>query len=111
MLEIPAIAPDLLARAQSETGEHWPLHLVFGAMTGVPYKLYAIEAGARRISVVLFFLVSFVARFVRFALTITIAAAGQALARKIKKPGWVYPGYALAWACVYAVYFALRAQA
>jgi membrane protein YqaA with SNARE-associated domain len=108
MLKIPAIGPDLLTRAQRETGENWPLHLVFGAMTGVPYKLYAIEAGARRINVAIFFVMSFVARFIRFALTIATAAAGQSVARRMRKPCWVYFGWGIAWVCLYVFYFTLR---
>jgi membrane protein YqaA with SNARE-associated domain len=111
MLQVPAIAPDLLARAQHETGQDWPRHLVLGAMTGVPYKLYAIEAGARRINVAIFVVMSFVARFIRFALTIAIAAACQVAARQMRRPGWVYLGWGIAWICVYAFYFALRGVA
>lgn len=111
MLQVPAIGPDLLARAQHETGQDWPLHLVSGAMTGVPYKLYAIEAGARRINLAIFFVMSFVARFVRFVLTIAIAGACQVAARQMGKSGWVYAGWGIAWTCVYAFYFALRGVA
>ena len=46
MLMVPAVGPDLLARAGRETAGFWPLDLVVGAVTGMPYKLYAVEAGA-----------------------------------------------------------------
>jgi membrane protein YqaA with SNARE-associated domain len=108
MLQVPAVGPDLLARAHRETGQGWPRHLVFGAMTGVPYKLYAIESGARHINIAAFVAMSFIARFIRFALTIAIAAASQAAARHMGKPGWAYPGWGIAWLCVYTFYFALR---
>jgi membrane protein YqaA with SNARE-associated domain len=111
ILQVPAVGPDLLARAQRETGQEWPLHLVLGAMTGVPYKLYAIEAGERHINVGAFVAMSFIARFIRFALTIAIAAASQATARRMRLPGWIYPGWGIAWLCVYTVYFALRRAA
>jgi len=108
MLQVPAVGRDLLGRAQRETGQEWPLHLMLGAMTGVPYKLYAIEAGGRHINIAAFVAMSSIARFIRFALTIAIAVASQAAARRMRQPGWIYPGWGIAWLCVYTVYFALR---
>jgi membrane protein YqaA with SNARE-associated domain len=111
LLHVPAIGPDLLARAQREMGDGWPLHLVLGAMTGVPYKLYAIEAGARHIDIAAFAAISFPARLIRFLLNIAVAAAGRWFALRIGKPGWMYAGWAIAWICVYGFYFSLRAHA
>ena len=108
MLFIPGIGPDLLARAARELQTDWPLHLVTGAMTGVPYKLYAVEAGARGLNPWLFALMSVPARLGRFALTIAVAAAGGLTASRIGRPHWVYPGWALVWLVVYTIYFSLR---
>jgi membrane protein YqaA with SNARE-associated domain len=111
MLLVPAIGPDLLARAAREVAHGWPLHLVTGAMTGVPYKLYAVEAGARGINPVLFVPMSFVARLTRFAVTALLLAAGRWLLLKVNRPNWVYPMWALAWFATYAFYFTTRALA
>lgn len=111
MLQIPAIGPDLLTRAQRETAADWPKHLVLGAVTGVPYKLYAIEAGARHINIAAFTAMSFVARLSRFLLTVAVATAGRLLALRINERVLMYIGWAIAWVCVYALYFLIRAQA
>jgi hypothetical protein len=111
MLTVPAIGPDLLARAAREVAAGWPLHLVTGAMTGVPYKLYAVEAGARGIAPVLFLPMSFVARLTRFVLTAVLMALGRWLVRKVNRPGWAYPAWGLAWFATYAFYFTTRAFA
>jgi len=111
MLLVPAIGPHLLARAAQEMKSGWPLHLVLGAVTGVPYKLYAIEAGANGINPVLFAAMSFPARFTRFVLTAAVAAVGRAFANWIELPHWGYPGWALVWIAVYAFYFSMRAGA
>jgi len=111
MLLVPAIGPDLLARAARELAEGWPLHLVTGAMTGVPYKLYAVEAGARGLDPVLFIPMSFVARLTRFALTAVAMALGRAALLKLNRPRLVYPAWALAWFATYAFYFTSRAMA
>ena len=65
MLVVPAIGADLLAHAHDEMANNWPLNLFLGAVTGLPYKLYAVEAGALGVNPVLFVLVSFVARLPR----------------------------------------------
>jgi membrane protein YqaA with SNARE-associated domain len=111
MLLVPAIGPDLLARAQHEIAQGWPLHLVTGAMTGVPYKLYAVEAGARGIDPLLFIPMSFMARLSRFVLTALLMAFGREFLAKVNRPDWTYAAWALAWFATYAFYFTTRAFA
>jgi membrane protein YqaA with SNARE-associated domain len=108
MLMVPAIGPDLLTRAQNEIASDWPLHLFTGAMTGVPYKLYAVEAGAAHINPLLFALVSFPARLTRFALTVLAAEIGREVLIKIRRLQWRYWLWGAAWVAVYAIYFTTR---
>jgi len=108
MLMVPAIGPDLLERARGEITSNWPLHLFTGAMTGVPYKLYTVEAGAAHINPLLFALVSFPARLTRFALTVLAAELGREILIKIRRFKWRYWGWAAAWILVYTFYFAER---
>jgi len=109
MLLVPAIGPDLLARAHSEIAGLWPLHLFVGAITGLPYKLYAIEAGARGINPYLFALVSFPARMVRFVLTMGLTAIAREALSRMQWIRWRYHVLALGWTLFYAVYFSYRA--
>ncbi len=109
MLLVPAISPDLLARAHDEIASNWPLNLFVGAVTGLPYKLYAVEAGARGINPYFFVLVSFVARLPRFLLTMGLAALGREALSKIQRPHWSYAVWALGWIALYAFYFIARA--
>jgi membrane protein YqaA with SNARE-associated domain len=111
VLLVPAIGPDLLARAAQEVGRGWPLHLVTGAMTGVPYKLYAVEAGACGVKPALFVPMSFVARLARFTLTAVLMALGRWLLLKLHRPAWILPAWGLAWLATYAFYFTTRALA
>jgi membrane protein YqaA with SNARE-associated domain len=108
MLLVPAIGPDLLARAHDEIASGWPVHLVTGAMTGVPYKLYAVEAGARGIAPLLFIPMSFVARLTRFVLTAVCAAIGREAVTRLGKPDWRYGIWALAWIGTYGFYWTAR---
>jgi len=108
MLMVPAIGPDLLQRAHREVAQHWFLHLVTGAMSGVPYKLYAVEAGAVAINPWLFVPASFAARFARFLLTVLAMFAGRELFAMMKRGRWAYGAWAIAWVLVYATYFTIR---
>lgn len=108
MLLVPAIGPDLLARARNEIASNWPIHLVTGAMTGVPYKLYAVEAGALGISPLLFLPMSFIARLSRFVLTAVAAAVGREIVTRLGQPGWRYGIWALAWIATYGFYWTTR---
>ena len=111
LLKVPAVGPDLLARVADEMSGWWAVHLVAGAVTGVPYKLYAVEAGARGIALVPFLAVSFGARLARFSLSVAITAAGAAGLDRIGAPRFKAPLLALGWLAIYAVYFAIRAAA
>lgn len=109
MLMVPAIGPDLLARTAREMAGFWPLHLFTGSVTGVAYKLYAIEAGARGIAIVPFVLASFVARLARFALTTGFTALIVRILARLHALRWKYLVLALGWTLFYAVYFSIRA--
>ena len=111
MLRVPAVGPDLLARVHREFDGDWPLHLALGGVGGVPYKLYAVEAGARQVPLWLFVPVSFAARLMRFVLTIVVAAAARAGFARLGWQPWAIRVWAAAWIVVYAAYFTIRAAA
>ena len=109
MLLVPAIDPDLLARAHGEMASDWLVHLFTGAVTGVPYKLYAVEAGAQGINPFFFVLLSFPARLFRFLLTMGLTAALREALSKVERPHWSYAVWALGWLGLYTFYFIARA--
>jgi len=111
LLAIPLIGDDLLIRVQSEIGAAWPLNLMRGAITGAPYKIYAVEAGAAHIHALAFAAMSVPARFARFALLMGLFAGGQALLQKFGKGAWAPWLLAAAWMLIYAVYTVIRAGA
>lgn len=108
LISVPLLGPDLLARVQDELAGFWPLHLLVGAITGAPYKIYAVEAGAAAVPLWQFLLVSVAARFSRFALIILIVAGGLRLLRRFgfsRLAPYFLAGY---WASIYLVYTAIR---
>ena len=77
---LPGISRGLIVRIAQALNSDGLTALATGALSGHPYKLYAVHAGAQDIPLTGFLIVSAVARFVRFTLTATVAwLAGRVL--------------------------------
>jgi membrane protein YqaA with SNARE-associated domain len=75
---LPAIAPSTITRAQTEIGlPSWALLMFKGSLTGVPFKLYASEAGAAGLPLWLLVLASPIVRLPRFLVAATLGAAAK----------------------------------
>jgi membrane protein YqaA with SNARE-associated domain len=111
LLSVPLIGPDLLDRVDAEIAGAWPVNLTLGAVTGAPYKIYAVEAGAASINPALFAVASIIARISRFALAIGLAWAGFALGRRLGLERWNGAGLAAIWALIYGSYVYIRMNA
>jgi len=105
---VPAIGPALVASVRAQLAAHGLLALALGPARGTPYKIYAVEWGARGGSLPAFLLVSVPARWLRFLLTTLVAAAAmRVLAPWTGRRAHVELALlGLAWAVVYAAYFA-----
>ena len=108
LLAVPLVGDDLLVRVRDEVAGAWTINLILGAITGAPYKIYAVEAGAAGVDPLLFALSSFVARFARFALTIGLVALGVRALRHFGAAQLAPLLLAGAWAVIYAVYTFMR---
>lgn len=78
---VPAISPALITRVAGQMNESGLMAALLGPIEGLPYKIYAVEWGARGGSLVAFMLISIPARYVRFFLA-TVAA--RAIARLLE---------------------------
>lgn len=104
-LRIPGIGPAMLERVAQQVGSRGFLAVMMGPLYGTPYKLYASEAGRRRMSLAGLVLVTVPARLLRFVAVTMLAAwlahgLAPALAQEAKYAAW-----AVAWAVFYAWYF------
>lgn len=109
---VPALKPWLIDEINKDIAEDWAGNLFVGAVSGKPYKAYAVAAGGAATPLPLFLLVSVFARFTRFALTVSLTAIiSGILARTIhlkhrqttaKTILWV-----LTWLLVYGIYFTI----
>jgi len=74
---VPAISPALVTRVTGQANESGLLAVLIGPLKGIPYKIYAVEWGARGGSFIGFLLISIPARSIRFLLA-SLAARGIA---------------------------------
>ncbi|MEW6207284.1 MAG: hypothetical protein AB1631_02890 [Acidobacteriota bacterium] len=104
---VPAISSALIESVESQIDERGLRAVMTGPLKGIPYKIYAVEWGARRGSMLSFLLISVPARYTRFFLS-AIAARGIAhlLRRWTKRRARVeMPILAIVWAGFYIFYF------
>ncbi|MCA1242387.1 hypothetical protein LC092_08045 [Stappia stellulata] len=69
LLAVPGIFPDLITRAGTLLENGLLPGLVEGSLTGVPYKIFAVEAAQTGTPLALFLLASLPARLLRFTLS------------------------------------------
>lgn len=103
---IPGISRELIVRTAQALDTQGLPALASGALSGQPYKLYAVHAGAQDLALAPFLAVSAAARFARFALTVILAhlAARALSARPLAS---LQRLHAWTWFAFYTVYFAL----
>jgi len=104
-LRLPGIGPAMLDRVARQVGSRGFLAVLLGPLYGTPYKLYAAEAGRRRLSLAGLMLVTIPARLLRFvAVTLLAAWLAHGVAPTLPQ-GAQYAVWALAWTVFYAWYF------
>jgi len=72
---VPAISGEMIRRVFHQVEAQGLVSMFVGAFTGKPYKLYAVVAGQAGLNMILFALVSFPARLLRFVL-LSLAVRG-----------------------------------
>lgn len=102
---IPGISPPLVQAVRKEIQARGNVALMRGPITGTPYKVYAVEAGAARSGFGGFLAWSVLARLPRFVLLTLVAAAAARRLRKMvpeKTLGYAHAGI---WTAFYFGYF------
>lgn len=76
LLAVPFLSPEQLRRGfEGMASANWPLAMLKGSFTGIPYKIYAAAAGGHGIAAPLFLAATVPIRLVRFTLAILATAA------------------------------------
>lgn len=104
---VPLIFPSMSVTVTEGLASDGWIAMVEGASKGIPYKLFAAEAGYRNLSLAAFAGWSVVARSYRITLSAALAAgAGAALRRKL---GWSDTTVLRTWSAVWIVTYCLYA--
>lgn len=103
--QVPAISRDLMARVTAQLREQGAGAAIVGAFSGVPYKIYAVEAHTAGIKLTTFAALSIPARMSRFLLVALLAGlVSHLLARKVSLR-WRYALLASLWLVFYVAYW------
>lgn len=80
---IPFVSPAMIATGMAGMATaDWPLAMLKGSVTGIPYKVYAVAAGKEGLTALLFFGITIPVRLARFAIASCVVAAISALLRR-----------------------------
>ena len=103
---IPAISPGMIWMTGYEMRDLGLVSMIFGAFTGVPFKIYAVEAGAIGGGGLSTFLgMAVIARIMRFVLGALIAAVAASFLRRFFSERMILLLLAGFWILFYAWYF------
>lgn len=105
METVPLVFPSMFSAVSDGLSHQGWMAMVEGASKGIPYKLYAAEAGSRGLPFWPFVAWSVAARSYRIALSAAVAAgAGAALRKAGFSDRAVLGTWTVAWIGIYAAY-------
>ena len=104
---IPAISPGMIWMTGYEMRDLGLVSMILGAFTGVPFKIYAVEAGALKAGLTPFLLMALAARLTRFVLAALFAAVAAQGLRHFLSERTILLLLAAFWILFYAWYFAV----
>jgi hypothetical protein len=106
VLKVPFVSPSMLARTKRDLDNSGIWTMAKGPWIGLPYKLYAVEAG-RYARWPLFLIATVVARMGRFVCLWAVAALAGVIFRKAiaNRPPMAIAIHATIWTVNYIVYW------
>lgn len=102
---VPLISAQMIDRAQGEMQGAWLWNMIIGAITGTPYKVYAITTPGAGVSLTEFMLGSVAARPFRWVLTLGFAALITAALTRKSLQRFAVPLWAVMWIGFYVFYY------
>ena len=102
---LPGIDASLMAQAREGLEDHGVGVLWRGAFGGIPFKLYALHAGAMHIGWMTFLLALAVARLVRFAAVSLLAWALAKTVFRFCSKAYLQAIHVAVWVAFYSIYF------
>jgi len=109
LVRIPLIRPEMVRTVTENMQRDGLGAMVSGPFQGIPYKIYAVQAGQQRLPLVPFLLVTILARLERL-LPVTVIGAVSGVALRVfiqRRTALAVGAYALMWVGVYGLYYFL----
>ncbi len=109
VLRVPLIGPDMLQTVSDQLSSQGLFSLLSGLFAGIPYKIYATQAGSQNLPILGFLLMTIPARLARILPVTGMASiAGVVLRKNVKRHTIVILSlYFLLWVGIYLIYFFL----
>jgi membrane protein DedA with SNARE-associated domain len=109
VMQVPLIGPDMLQTVRDQLRSQGLFSLLSGLFAGIPYKIYAVEAGSQNQSIPEFLIMTIPARLARILPATGIAGiVGVAFRRIVKRQTIAALSlYFLFWFGIYLLYFFL----
>lgn len=105
LARVPEVSEEMITEVQGQLSSYGVVAMAFGPLRGAPYKIYAVEAGAQRLSLLGFLAISVPARLLRFALLTALVAWLAHRAASGTSLGTRRVLHVVAWTVFYAWYF------
>jgi membrane protein YqaA with SNARE-associated domain len=109
--KIPGISAHMISGVHADLAQHGIFAMLYAPWKGIPYKIFAAQAGILHLDFISFVFVSAPARLERFFVVCAAAAALGVICKthiRTHTRGWMF-GYILFWALTYILYaFILR---
>lgn len=107
LLAIPGISEAMLRTVTTGLAQHGVQNIIAGPFSGIPYKIYSVEAALQHLPIGSFLLWSIPARLERMLpVTLVALVLGYVFQKNIKKytTYWIL-GFLLVWALIYIQYY------
>jgi membrane protein YqaA with SNARE-associated domain len=107
LVQVPLIKVTMLNNVSERMHAEGLVALISGPLLGIPYKIYAVQAGQQQLPFLLFLLMTILARLERILPFVLLSAgAGTLCKRWIQRyPAWLIGTYTLLWLGIYLFYF------
>ena len=107
MDKVPAVSAEMISCVGSELNHRGPWALLFGLVSGTPYKLYAAQAAGAGVDFWLFLLVSIPGRLIRFVAVTLFCHYCVRLLRRLGLAENFLMALLFGWTLFYLLFFSL----
>lgn len=107
VLAVPAVRPAMMAAVDAAiAADGWFRAALVGALTGVPYKVFAVVAPEHGLTLADLAAMTPIVRLPRFlAVALSFAVVGRVVRRDGRLPRWAPAVYGAGWAVFYVLYW------